>query len=29
MRNWTDYEFGFGSPASEVWLGKLVLIVLK
>uniref|UniRef100_K1Q0Y6 Angiopoietin-related protein 6 n=1 Tax=Magallana gigas TaxID=29159 RepID=K1Q0Y6_MAGGI len=22
-RNWTDYEFGFGSPASEVWLGKL------
>uniref|UniRef100_K1QG89 Angiopoietin-4 n=1 Tax=Magallana gigas TaxID=29159 RepID=K1QG89_MAGGI len=21
-RNWTDYEFGFGSPASEVWLGN-------
>lgn len=20
-RNWSDYEFGFGSPASEVWLG--------
>ena len=21
-RNWSDYEFGFGSPSSEVWLGK-------
>lgn len=20
-RNWTEYELGFGSPASEVWLG--------
>lgn len=20
-RSWTDYELGFGSPASEVWLG--------
>ena len=21
-RVWSDYEFGFGSPSSEVWLGK-------
>ena len=21
-RNWSDYEFGFGSPSSEVWIGK-------
>nr|XP_022302030.1 fibrinogen-like protein 1 isoform X2 [Crassostrea virginica]XP_022302031.1 fibrinogen-like protein 1 isoform X2 [Crassostrea virginica] len=21
-RNWSDYEFGFGSPSSEVWLGN-------
>lgn len=25
-RNWSDYEFGFGSPESEVWLGKLFYI---
>lgn len=29
MRNWIDYEFGFGLLVFEVWLGKLVLIVLK
>lgn len=23
-RKWSDYEFGFGSPASEVWLGIVV-----
>lgn len=29
MRNWIDYEFGFGLLVFEVWLGKLVLIELK
>lgn len=24
-RNWTEYENGFGSLLSEVWLGKVVL----
>lgn len=23
-RNWTEYEIGFGSPSSEVWLGKML-----
>lgn len=25
-RSWADYELGFGSPASEVWLGIYVVI---
>lgn len=25
-RKWTEYEIGFGSPSSEVWLGKVDLL---
>lgn len=28
-RNWTDYENGFGSARSEIWLGKSELLCIR